>query len=268
MADSSNTADRRLAGRVAWITGAASGIGLATARRFAAEGAVVVGSDLAESDGWAELAASGATSGFHECDVRDEPAQQAVADAIVEQHGRIDVVMTAAGVAGGGPVHLMALTEWQRVQDINLTGTMLTCKAALPAMIAQRSGSIITVASVEGLEGCEGGSTYNASKGGVVLLTKNLASDYGRVGIRANAICPGFIETPMFESVVLPMGERAEAIKQQHKLGRFGRADEIAGAAYFLASDDSSFVTGVALPVDGGYVAGHSYGMAELMGLV
>ncbi|MCB0996567.1 MAG: SDR family oxidoreductase [Acidimicrobiales bacterium] len=267
MGDTTTTGEHRLAGRVAWVTGAASGIGLATARRFAAEGAVVVGSDLAESDGWAEVAAAAPASAFHLCDVRDEAAQKSVAESIVADHGRIDIVMTAAGVAGGGPVHLVSLEDWQRVQDINLTGTMLTCKAALPAMIAQRGGSIITVASVEGLEGCEGGSTYNASKGGVVLLTKNLASDYGRLNIRANAICPGFIETPMFESVVLPMGERAEAIKQQHKLGRFGRADEIAGAAFFLASDDASFVTGVALPVDGGYVAGHSYGVAEMMGL-
>jgi NAD(P)-dependent dehydrogenase (short-subunit alcohol dehydrogenase family) len=131
-------------------------------------------------------------------------------------------------------------------------------------MIAQRSGSIITVASVEGLEGCEGGSTYNASKGAVVLLTKNLACDYGIAGIRANAICPGFIDTPMFRSVVANM-PYADAIKAQHKLGRFGLPEEIAGAAYFLASDDSSFVTGVALPVDGGYVAGHAYGVSKML---
>ena len=130
-------------------------------------------------------------------------------------------------------------------------------------MIEQGSGSIITVASVEGLEGCEGGSSYNASKGGVVLLTKNLANDYGHLGIRANCICPGFIDTPLFQSVI-PHVPYADQIRQQHKLRRFGQASEIAGAAYFLASDDSSFVSGVALPVDGGYTAGHAYGAAEM----
>jgi NAD(P)-dependent dehydrogenase (short-subunit alcohol dehydrogenase family) len=253
----------RLAGKIAFITGAASGIGLACARRFAAEGAAVVGADLHRADAWSEVEATAPASAFHVLDVRDETAQQAAVAAIVADHGRVDVLVTAAGVAGGGPVHLVSLAEWQRVQDINLTGTFLSAKAVLPSMVAQRSGSIITVASVEGIEGCEGGSTYNASKGGVVLLTKNLASDYGAAGVRANAICPGFIETPMFHSVIDPLPYKDE-IRRQHKLRRFGRPEEIAGAAFFLASDDSSFVTGVALPVDGGYVAGHSYGIAEL----
>ena len=247
-----------LEGRVAYVTGAASGIGLATSQRFAAEGATVVGSDLVEPDEF--------PGDFHVVDVRDEDRQHEVAELTLAAHGRIDTLVTAAGVASGGPVHLITLEEWQRCQDINLTGTMLSAKAVLPAMIEQRSGSIVTVASVEGLEGCEGGSTYNASKGGVVLLTKNLANDYGRVGIRANAICPGFIETPMFRAVVDNMPYK-DAIEAQHKLGRFGKAEEIAGAAYFLASDDSSFVTGVALPVDGGYTAGHWYGMTTLLGL-
>jgi NAD(P)-dependent dehydrogenase (short-subunit alcohol dehydrogenase family) len=122
---------------------------------------------------------------------------------------------------------------------------------------------------VEGIEGSEGGSTYNASKGGVILLTKNVAMDYGRLGIRANCICPGFIETPLFESVfgnelLAPYRER---IREQHKLGRFGRPEEIAGAAFFLAGDDSSFVTGQVLVVDGGYTAGHRVGFTQLMGL-
>ena len=227
-------------------------------------GAVVVSADLNTNPAWADVVAAAPANDFHELDVRDEAAQHAVVADIVSRHGRIDAVVTAAGVAGGGFVHMLELAEWQRVQDINITGTFLTAKAVLPTMIEQRSGSIITVASVEGIEGCEGGSSYNASKGAVVLLTKNLACDYGRAGIRANAICPGFIQTPMFDSVIadLPM---TPAIKEQHKLGRFGRADEIAGAAYFLASDDSSFVSGVALPVDGGYVAGHAYGLSQLL---
>ncbi len=249
----------RLDGRVAYVTGAASGIGLACVQRFTDEGATVVGSDVAPAADFpgAELLT---------VDVRDEAAQIAAVAHIVERFGRLDAVVTAAGVAGGGTVHNLDIAEWDRVQDINLKGTMLTAKAALAPMMAQRSGSIVTIASVEGLEGCEGGSTYNASKGAVVLLTKNLATDYGRLGIRANAICPGFIDTPMFQAVVGQLPYR-DAIRDQHKLGRFGRPEEIAGAALFLVSDDSSFVTGVALPVDGGYTAGHTYGMTTMLGL-
>jgi NAD(P)-dependent dehydrogenase (short-subunit alcohol dehydrogenase family) len=252
----------RLSGKVAFVTGAASGIGFACARRFAEEGAVVVGADLATTDQWAEIDKLAPATGFHVLDVTDEDAQTAAVAEIVAGHGRVDILVTAAGIAGGGPVHLLDLADWRRVQDVNLTGTFLSAKAVLPAMLAQRSGSIVTVASVEGIEGCEGGSTYNASKGGVVLLTKNLACDYGRAGIRANAICPGFIETPMFDALVDKLPYK-DAIREQHKLGRFGRPEDVAGAAYFLASDDSAFVTGVALPVDGGYVAGHAYGVAQ-----
>lgn len=259
---------KRLEGKVVYITGAASGIGLATAQRFAEEGATVVGADLNRSDDWDAVTAAGPASRFEQLDVCDAEKQAAVVADAVAALGPIAAVVTAAGIPAGGPVHSLDLADWQRVIDINLTGTMLSVRACLPSMIEQAGGSIITIASVEGLEGCEGGSGYNASKGGVVLLTKNLASDYGRLGIRANAICPGFIDTPMFREVSLLLGERADLIRRQHKLGRFGRPEEIAGAALFLASEDASFVTGVALPVDGGYTAGHSYGVAEDMGLV
>lgn len=261
---------KRLEGRVMMITGAASGIGLACAERFVREGAVVAGFDVsAKPDAWTEIEKAAPGSSYTVGDVRDEAAQAAWAAEVKSAHGRIDSMVTAAGVAGGGPVHLIPTEEWQRVQDINLTGTFLSAKAVLGTMLEQRSGTIITVASVEGLEGAEGGSTYNASKGGVVLLTKNLAMDYSRMGIRSNCICPGFIDTPLLRSVIDAPGLASfrDAIVEQHKIGRLGLPEEIAGAAFFLASDDSSFVSGHALAVDGGYVAGHRYGHTKLMGL-
>jgi len=261
----------RLAGKVALVTGAASGIGSATARRFAAEGAVVAGADLGtEGDArWQETARIAPTSSLTALDVRDEAAVAATVASIVERHGRVDVVVNSAGVAGGGPVHLLDVGEWQRVLDVNLKGTMLVCKHALPVMLAQRSGAIVNIASVEGLEGCEGGSAYNASKGGVVLLTRNMAIDYARMGIRVNAVCPGFIETPMLAGVldVPEMAATRDRIREAHQLGRLGKPEEIASAILFLASDDASFVTGQALAVDGGYTAGHRHGVAKLMGL-
>jgi NAD(P)-dependent dehydrogenase (short-subunit alcohol dehydrogenase family) len=254
---------------VALITGAGSGIGLAIAKRYAAEAAAVVGFDLNESADWRDVEKAAPGSLFRRGDVRDAEALAAIARETVEQFGRIDILVTAAGIAGGGPVHLLAEEDWDRVQDINLKGTFLSAKAVLPTMIEQRSGSIITIASVEGLEAQDGGSTYNASKGGVVLLTKNMAIDYGRVGIRVNAICPGFIETPMFDSVMGAdaLAEFKERVRGQHKLGRFGKPEEIAGAAFFLASDDSSFVTGQAIAVDGGFTAGKWFGLTAVLGL-
>jgi NAD(P)-dependent dehydrogenase (short-subunit alcohol dehydrogenase family) len=253
---------------VAIITGAASGIGLACARRFAVEGAIVVGVDRQQCSEWESVTTCAPRSRFHQLDVTDGAAQKAVAEQTVQEFGRIDILLTAAGVGDGGPVSMLDEAAWDRVIDINLKGTFLSIKAVLDAMTAQRRGSIITVASVEGINGTEGGSAYNASKGGVVLLSKNVAIDYGRMGIRCNAICPGFIDTPLLNQVMGLMPEFKADVVRETKVGRLGRPEEIAGAACFLASDDASYVTGHALIVDGGYTAGHSHGIVQLMGLV
>ncbi len=250
----------RLEGRIALVTGAASGIGAACARRFAEEGAVVAGVDVQKpvDDSWNQVLALAEGSSFHDgVDVRSETAVAAAVDAIADRYGRIDVLVNAAGVGGGGPTHELDEAEFDRIVDINLKGSFLVSKHVLKRMVEQQSGSVIHLASVEGIEGMTSCVPYNASKGGVVLMTKSMAVDYGPLGIRVNCLCPGLIDTPltaMLKQEALS-GVRREMLRW-HLLGRAGKPEEVANCALFLASDEASFVHGHALVVDGGWVAG------------
>ena len=251
----------RLAGRVAVITGGASGIGLACARLFGAEGAKVACLDLNEPDAKARAGVEAAAPGARFAagvDVRDEAGLAAAIDDAARAFGRIDVLVNAAGVGGGGVPHELDVAEYDRVVDINMKGTFLASKHALRHMVGQGSGAIVNLASVEGLEGMSGSLPYNASKGGVVLMTKTLAIDYAPHGIRVNCVCPGLIETPL--TAILrdtpALASHNRQMRAWHAMNRFGQPEEVATCCLFLASDEASFVTGSSLVVDGGWTAG------------
>jgi len=251
----------RLANKVALITGGTSGIGEATALMFAKEGAAVAITGRNESRGHAVTARileEGGKGIFVRTDVRKAvECERAVADT-VSSFGRVDILFNNAGIYYPQTTLECSEEEWDLQIDINLKGTFLMSKAALPGMIAQGSGNIINNSSGWGIVGGDHAVAYCASKGGVVLLTKAMAIDHGRQGIRVNCICPGDVETPM-----LPEDARMRGLKWEdyiagcanRPLGRVGTVDEIAKAVLFLASEDSSFMTGAALVVDGGGTA-------------
>jgi meso-butanediol dehydrogenase/(S,S)-butanediol dehydrogenase/diacetyl reductase len=244
----------RLADRTALVTGAASGIGAACAARFAAEGARVAALDVAaQPDG------SPAT-GWWQVDVRDEGAVEHAIGEVLTSLGHLDVLVNAAGVLSIGGADTMEREEWDRVLGVNLTGTWLVSKYVVRHMAERRSGSIVNLASIEGLIGLAGQTAYNVSKGGVLLLTRNMAADFGPAGVRVNCLCPGLIETPLTEILHDP-GFKVihDQFVDWHLLGRAGQPEEVAAAALFLASDDASFVHGTALTVDGGLTAGRRF---------
>lgn len=240
----------RLVGRVAWVVGAASGIGAAVVRRFRHEGAQVL------ACGWPVPPGADALP----CDVRDEAQVQAVVAALLQRHGQLDILVNAAGVITPDSAATVDDAVWQQQLDINLGGTMRCMRAALPVMQAQRSGAIVNIASVAAFNAGADSASYASSKAGVVALTRSAAQACGQHGIRVNALCPGWVDTPMAEREMQQMADEQGISPQQARertvariaLGRMASADEMAAACLFLASDEASFITGAALVADGG----------------
>ncbi len=251
----------KLEGKVALITGGTSGIGEATATLFAREGASVVITGRNEERGQAvadKIMKHGGKAIFIPSDVRKPEECRHTVEETLRTFGQLDILFNNAGVFFPHTILDCTEEEWDLQMDVNLKGTFLMSKAVLPRMIEQQRGVIINNSSGWGIAGGDSAVAYCASKGGVVLLTKAMAIDHGRQGIRVNCICPGDVDTPM-----LPEDARLRGLKWEdylagcadRPLGRVGTTDEIAKAALFLASDDSSFMTGAALVVDGGGIA-------------
>jgi NAD(P)-dependent dehydrogenase (short-subunit alcohol dehydrogenase family) len=252
----------RLEGKVALITGAGSGIGKRAALLFASEGARVVVTDVADEAGEeaaGEIRAAGGDAIYVHADVSRPPDAEAMVRAAVDRYGSLDVIMNNAGIFHGDDGSVIDTSEetWDLTMAINLKGVFLGCKYGIAAMLEGAGGSVINVASFVALMGAATPQiAYTASKGGVLSMTREMAVEFARRGIRANAICPGPIETPLLQELLADPDRRNRRLVHI-PIGRFGQADEIARAALFLASDDSSLMTGAALVVDGGITAAY-----------
>jgi NAD(P)-dependent dehydrogenase (short-subunit alcohol dehydrogenase family) len=248
---------QRLAGKVAVITGGASGIGLATARRFAAEGAKVVIADMDPASG--QRAAEEVGGNFVQVNVADEEQVNKLFETVFKMHGSVDVAFNNAGISppDDDSIETTEMPAWQKVQDVNLKSVYLCCRAALKYMTQQGSGSIINTASFVAVMGSATSQiSYTASKGGVLAMSRELGVQFARQGIRVNALCPGPVNTPLLQELFAKDPERAARRLIHIPMGRFADPEELAAAVAFLASDDSSFITGSTFLVDGG-ISGH-----------
>lgn len=248
----------RLKDKVAIITGAASGIGKATAKLFAEHGAKVIVADI-DADGGeqtvTEINDVGNVALFIKTDVTINVDTQNVVKQTVDAFGKLDILFSNAGIAMRLPVAELPEDDWHRCLNVNLNGVFLCAKAAVPAMQKNGNGSIINMSSIFGLVGADVRAAYVASKGAVTNLTRGMALDYAEDNIRVNCICPGFVETPLVAGVIKTPDEY-QKLADKHPMRRLGQPIEIAYGALYLASDESAFVTGIALPIDGGYTAG------------
>ncbi len=244
----------RLNNKTAIITGGATGIGLACARLFTREGARVA--ILRRRQNW--LAQAGKQIGDSvlavQGDITHEQDIQRLVDTTLKELGKVDILINNAGTFTGGPLHETDAEAWDRVFNINMTGVFQLTRRVLPSMVEQGSGSIIHISSILGIVAMPQTAAYNASKGALNQFSKSIAVEYGAQGIRSNALCPGMIETEMTEELRSDTALMAEWIKD-YPLGRFGQPEEVAQACLFLASDESAFITGTTLPIDGGYTA-------------